>query len=210
MIVDTSAQETVLAKESLFINIPGIDVKTGMALYNGDEEIYCAVLRSFVPNARKVIDRLRDVSRAALPDYMVQAHGLKSISAGIGAEAIRAAAAELEGAAKAGDLSAVLAGNKTLLLEAEKLVSGIEAWLTERGGENQRPRLDRPDPALLKRLRESCEAYDMNGIDDAMDELERPDYTEGASLIRWLRDTINALDFATAAARLAEYEKEST
>jgi HPt (histidine-containing phosphotransfer) domain-containing protein len=196
------------------INIPGINTETGLALYNGDAELYVDVLRSYVPNAQKVIARLRAVSQAVLPDYAVQVHGLKSISAGIGAEQVRAAAADLERATKLepqtkpGDCSAITAGNKALLEATENLVSGIQAWLAEFDREHPRPRIERPDPALLGSLRKSCEAYDIKGIDDAMDELECSDYNKDASLIVWLREKINALDFASVAARLAEYGKE--
>jgi hypothetical protein len=65
-----------------------------------------------------------------------------------------------------------------------------------------------PDRELLARLRQNCEDYDMGGIDEAMAELEKADYDEGADLIPWLRGKIETSEFSEAAERLAKYEGE--
>jgi len=192
------------------IKIPGIDAETGLALYNGEADIYLAVLRSFVPNAYKTIEKLRAVSEETLTDYIVNVHGLKGISSGIGAEKVRASALELELEAKAGNLAGILAKNDALLKEAGDLAADIQAWLEELDTRNPKPMLERPDPGLLARLKKSFEAYDMKGIDEVMDEMESADYRENASLVAWLREKINAMDFSSAASRLSDYEEEST
>jgi len=191
------------------INIPGLDAEAGLALYDGETDIYIAVLRSYVTNALKVMEKLRTVSEETILDYAISAHGLKSISAGIGAEKVRAAALELELEAKAGNLSGILAKNEDLLKEAELLAFGIRTWLEELDSRNPKPLLERPDRYLLARLQRSCKAYDMKGIDEVMDKLESADYKSEATLVTWLREKIDALDFSSAASRLSEYEEES-
>ena len=192
---------------ALFDNINSI---TGLVLYNEEADIYLAVLRSFVPNALKVIEKLRNVSEETLSQYITNVHGLKSICAGIGAEETRDAALNLELTAKSGNLSGVLAGNEALLTEAGKLASDIQAWLEEFDIRNPKPLLESPDCLLLTRLKKSCEAYDINGIDEVMDTLESADYKSNASLVPWLRERVDALDFSSIASRLSLYEENLT
>ena len=111
------------------IDIQGLDTKRGLDLYDDDEEIYLAVLRSYSTNIPTTLNKLRNVSAETLPTYMIGIHGLKGTSANIGAEDIRAKATELEKMAKSGDLAGVQARNEAFLKEAEKLVSDIKAWL---------------------------------------------------------------------------------
>ena len=49
----------------------------------------------------------------------------------------------------------------------------------------------------------------MNGVDDAMEELERADYESGAALMTWVKEKINESDFSAVASRLSEYMEES-
>ena len=191
------------------IIIPGINQEAGIELYDDDMDIYLSVLRSFVPNAYKVIEKLRTVSQETLKEYAVNVHGLKSISANIGAEELKKAALHLETNAKSGNLDEVLARNKILLEEAEKVASGVQAWLSEFDSKNPKQRLASPDPLLLDRLRKSCEAYDMDGIDEVMDNLESASYDKDGELITWIREKITELDFSSIAARLAVYREES-
>ena len=187
------------------IIIPGIDSAAGLALYGGEIDLYLSALRSFVPNAISVIEKMRIVSQESLTDYTINVHGLKSISSNIGAEQLRTEAMLLEMKAKSGDLEEILTRNNALLKDAEDLISNVQAWLAELDTQNPKPLLERPDPLLLIRLQKSCETYDMDGIDQAMDKLESACYDNDASLITWLREKITELDFSSAAERLSVY-----
>ena len=196
-------------KEKAPIQIPGVNSEMGLALYGEDMDIYVAVLRAFIPNALTVIDKMRNVTAETLPGYAINVHGLKGISAGIGAGKISEAAQILETMAKSGDLAGVLAGNEALLKDTEKIVSRVQVWFDQFDGENPKPLLPCPDRTLLARLRKSCEAYDMNGIDDVMDELESANYETDAPLVTWLREKIDELEFSAVASRLSTYEDGS-
>jgi len=110
---------------------------------------------------------------------------------------------------KAGDITGVLAANEALLKDAKNTVNGIKTWLEEHDSRNPKPLLPEPDKQLLIRLRKYCETYNMNGIDEIMDELESADYSTDASLIIWLREKINESDFSSVVFRLSAYEEES-
>jgi HPt (histidine-containing phosphotransfer) domain-containing protein len=122
------------AEEKSIPQIPGINAEIGLNLCDGDMEIYTFALNSFITHTPGSIEKLRNVSRENLAQYAIFVHGLKSVCAAIGAQDAMAKSFELEKAAKAGDLQAVLAGNDALLKEAEKLVSDVRDWLGSRQG----------------------------------------------------------------------------
>jgi HPt (histidine-containing phosphotransfer) domain-containing protein len=170
-------------------------------------DIYLHVLRSFVPNALNVVEKIRTVSEETLQDYAVNVHGLKGICAGIGAEKIKDAAYDLEMKAKYRDLAGILKSNETLINDAKVLISNIQKWFDEQENTDFRPVVRCPDTNLLIRLRECCIQYDMNGADEIMDELQSSKYEEN-SLVEWLREKIDESDFDAVVERLSEYEKE--
>jgi len=189
------------------IRIPGLDTETGMALYGDDIEIYLTVLQSYARNTPGVLDKLRQVSQENLNDYAINVHGLKGISANIGAVKIQASAYDLELKAKNGDLEGVLAANEAFLKEADELLQNLNTWLSEYEDENPQELQSRPDPQLLLRLKRCAQTFDMGGVDDIMDELEGAAYEEDGGLVRWLRDRVNQSDFASIVKRLSDYEE---
>lgn len=109
--------------------IPGVDIDAGLELYGGEMDIFITVLNSFAENTPTIIDKLRNVSMESLPDYLINIHGLKSVSATIAATEINEKAKALEMMAKEGNLSGVLAENSELLNNTENLINTITNWL---------------------------------------------------------------------------------
>jgi len=208
LIDETPESDESSESDDVFIEIPGVDAKRGLSLYEGDMKMYLSLLRSYVTNTPGILDKLRNVSEETLPDYVVTVHGLKSVSGGIGAESIRGAAMKLETLSRAGDLSGVLARNGILIEDAEALVADIKKWLDEYNAQNVKLHLKAPDKNTLALLRQSCENYDMGGIDKAISELEKYDYEEGAGLVAWLIEKINRSEIGEVAQRLANYEED--
>ncbi|MDR0456355.1 MAG: transporter substrate-binding domain-containing protein [Treponema sp.] len=203
---EASAPETVASDEDMIIDIPGVDTEKGSSLYGGEMDIYLPILRSFALNTPDILNKLRIVSRETLPGYAINVHGLKGASAGIGAEALRETALNLETMSKAGDLDGVLSANDKLIEDAHSVVANVQAWLERYDAGHKKPRLKAPDWDVLIRLRESCEDNDISGINQAMSELESADYEEGSNLVAWLREKIDTAEFAEAAMRLAAEE----
>jgi HPt (histidine-containing phosphotransfer) domain-containing protein len=113
------------------INISGIDVKKGLALYDDEEDIYLIVLKSYATNTPTTLDKIRSVSQETLSDYAIRVHGLKGTSANIGAVKLQEAALELEKMSKAGNLDGVLAKNENFIKEVENVINNIKTWLAE-------------------------------------------------------------------------------
>ena len=111
------------------IDIFGVDSERGLDFCDGDLNLYLDILRSYVADMHEVLEKIRNVSAETLPAYAVHVHGVKSISHAIGAEEARKTAKHLEDLANGGNLEAVLLKNGAFIKYAEKLVSGIKAWL---------------------------------------------------------------------------------
>ena len=181
------------------IEIPGIDANYGLSLYAGMMETYLPILRSFAENMPAIVDKLRVVTEASLPDYAIKVHGLKGASAGIGAESISKRALGLEMMAKAGDLQSILALNREFTNDVETLIGEIRIWFDFYSRKLNKPRLSAPDPVLLAELRQSLKDYDMGGIDNAMEQLRNADYEKNNGLVEWLEERITESDFFEAA-----------
>jgi CheY-like chemotaxis protein/HPt (histidine-containing phosphotransfer) domain-containing protein len=204
VVIDGELSETDLLTEKLIIEIPGVDTKKGLSLYAGAKDIYLPMLRSYVHNTPKVLEKLRLVSAENLHDYVITVHGLKGTSAAIGAEQIRSAALELENLSRAGDLQGVLAKNDKLIADTQVVVANVTEWLDKNDIHELKLRLKAPDRELLVKLRENCENYDIDSIEEVMSELEKNDYEEDAELITWLREKIDISRMGEAAKRLEE------
>jgi PAS domain S-box-containing protein len=187
------------------IYIPGVDTKKGLALYGRDADIYVPLLRSYVANTPATLEVLKTVSPATLSKYVISVHGLKGTSAGIGAEEVRIQALELEKLSRAGNLQGVLMRNDKLIADAELIVASVKEWLDKHDIQDEKPRKKAPDRELLARLRESCENYDMDEIDEIMKELESFDYEEDADLIEWIREKVDMSKMGDVANKLKEY-----
>jgi len=111
------------------IEIPGVNVNTGLDLCDGSMDIYLRFLRLYVSSMPPALDKMRNVSKETLHEYTVAVHGVKGISETIAAEEVVKTAKELEAIAKSGDLDGVLAKNTTFIKHTENLVNGIQSWL---------------------------------------------------------------------------------
>ena len=111
------------------IEIPGIDEKKGLRLFDGDIELYLFLLNAFVSSAPEVINAMRNVSEETIKNYYVASHRLKGNAAQIGAENLSSKAAELESLAKGGDLSGILTLNEAFINEADAVLENIRIWL---------------------------------------------------------------------------------
>jgi len=114
------------------IEIPGVDVNSGLELCDGNMNIYINSLRLFASGTPKDLERMKNVSAETLGDYAIAVHSVKSMSNYIGAEKARKTAKELEMLAKGGDLAGVQAQNESFIKYAEKIVKEVQKWLEDK------------------------------------------------------------------------------
>ena len=121
----------MLFDTSKFDAISGLNAKRGLDGFEDDIEDYLAAIRSFLRNAPKAADKLRNVTEENLSEYAINIHGVKSMSAWICAEDINANAIKLETMAKAGDISGVSAQNDKFLKDLEAFTKDLQSLLDD-------------------------------------------------------------------------------
>ncbi|MCL1848584.1 MAG: ATP-binding protein [Clostridiales bacterium] len=182
----------------------GLDIAMGVERFGGDEEIYMQVLRSYCENTKPLLDQMESVSLDTLPAYSMIAHGIKGSSHGIFADMIGDTAEKLELAAKAGEYDFVSTHNESFLFAVRKLIHDLEDMLASIDRANPKPKKRRPDIETLYRLIRACEVYDMDGVDEAVAELEQYEYDSDEGLANWIKDNVKRMNFKEIIARLTE------
>ena len=110
--------------------IPGLDVQRGIAMTGGTMEAYYAVLSMFCKDSEDRLAYLGIIPEtSALLQFATQVHALKSASGSIGAANVSSLAAELESAAKAGDISLIQDKLSTFTEQLSELVKNIKTTL---------------------------------------------------------------------------------
>jgi len=186
--------------------ITGLNIAKGLELYEGDEETYLRVLRTYVKDIRSMLSLIETNGGAELEGYERAAHSIKGMSRSIFAEQIGEDAAMLEKAAKENDLGYMNKHNSAFLEAVRKLVSELDDVISAIDTENPKPKKEKPDPELLVKLRLACKAYSMDGVDAAMDEIEKYEYTSDNGLAEWLRDKIDKMNFGQIIEKLTDLE----
>jgi CheY-like chemotaxis protein len=182
---------------SLFdgITLPGLDIEKGLERYDGNEDVYMKILRSYAASFRSVLETIQTVDEERLDDYRIKVHGIKGASYNIFADTIGKVAESLERASKAGDLDDVLASNPAFIKDSYAFLDNLDALLSSIDQQHPKPIKAKPDDSILADLVAACRLYNIRKIDDAMAELEKYQYPSDGGLIKWLREHIDLMSF---------------
>jgi CheY-like chemotaxis protein len=188
------------------VRVKGLDMEKGLERFGGDGKSYIDSLRSYVVHTPPLLEAARTLAPAA--DYAITVHGVKGSSYGISAEPIGQWAEKLEHAAKEGNIALVQAETDGFIAEAEKFIAGLQRFLDMLEKKQDKPRKAAPDPALLEKIRDAAENYDVGGLESGMEELEQYCYESDADLASWLREQIDKSEFEEIQIRLTPYREE--
>ncbi len=178
------------------IRMEGVDIEGALARFGDDETVLIDVIRSYAKNTRPLLGRLREhLAAEELNDYAIVIHGIKGSSYGIHARKVGKVAEALEAASKAGDIEAVRTGHPAFEEIAETLLDDMDKVLDCIDSAAKKPVAAEPDPALLQKLRDACEAFDMDGVDAAMEGLGAFRYGRGGKFVAWLREKVASMAF---------------
>ena len=187
----------------------GLDIEKGIERFNGERSVYFKVLESYTMHMRQLLDVIENVSVDKLVEYSVVVQNIKDSSHGIFADMIGDAAENLGTAAENGDFCYVSAHNRTFLNTAWKLIFDLEDLLANTSSSNPKPFRDKPDDETLSKLLRACKSYNMDGVDEAMTELERYQYRSGGDLAAWLIYNIKMMNFKEIVEKLLSIGLES-
>jgi signal transduction histidine kinase/CheY-like chemotaxis protein len=185
------------------IQIDGLDVEEGLRRFSGDQEVYLGVIRSYAQSAAELLDQLTEPDYADLKSYIISIHGLKSSSYGICAKPVGELAEALEHKAAAGDLDFVRERNPGFLTSVRRLADSLSGLLTASEALDDRPVREAPDPEILERLKNACSAYDMDGVDKALADLDEFNYSADPDFPAWIKDRVDQMDFQKIVDRLS-------
>ena len=155
--------------------IEGIDTDEVVRRYSGGVEDYRELLSLYCLDGRRKLNVLRELwENKDYKTYGIEAHALKSASAGIGAMRVSNSAKEQEKAVNRGDEAFVDAHVEALLADYEKQLTAIQAFL-EKDKEAGEPKekaeeIGRDD--LLRKLREAAEKLENFRSRECADKVE--------------------------------------
>jgi signal transduction histidine kinase/CheY-like chemotaxis protein len=173
----------------------GIDPEAALRRLDGNREAYMEILWAFVRHTPAQLDRLRRCTAETLGEYAITVHGLKGANYGVCAQELGKAAEDLETAAKAGRLEAVLAGNPSFIGSMERLIAAVKAVISPGAEDGPKPRRDKPEGALLAELLGACKNYDIETMEGILSDLEGYAYDSGGDLIGRLREDLDNLEY---------------
>ncbi|MDR3364562.1 MAG: transporter substrate-binding domain-containing protein [Clostridiales Family XIII bacterium] len=208
---DAHPNESARRRISEATVIPGIDVGKALLRFGGDENTLIEVMHSYCRNTPELLERLRALDaekiRAhpeSLHDYVITVHGVKGSSYTLCAESVGRKAEVLESASGANDIEKVLDGNEALIIEAFALIDAIKGFLSDAGAAQEKPMQCKPDGILLARLKEACMNFDMDGIDEITEEIDRYEYEQAEGFADWVKAQVLAMQMDAITARIDE------
>ena len=181
------------------VSLDSIDIVRGIERF-GNELTYVNVLHAFHLHTQPLLEKIKAFSGKktviSLSDYATIVHGIKGSSSGIFADTVAAEAAELEKAAKAGDLELVMTRNSFFITIVESLLSDLgELLKNASAGKEEKKYTHSPDSVLLSRLLEASNEYKANLMEQVIQELESYEYEAGGGLVVWLREQMDNLEY---------------
>jgi len=172
---ETGTSTTDAALSLPLSEIDGLNTKKGIALTGGSVKRYRETLSVFYDDGIDKIAELKASFEAGdMNLYTIHVHALKSAAANIGAEALSAAARDLELAGKRTDMDFLKMHNASFLTALESLLRSIHGKLAVQHEDGEKadasPDTEALRPRLLK-LKQSIEALDARTMNTSIDTL---------------------------------------
>ncbi len=196
-----------LVEATVYDDDAGLDMQAGVQHY-GSIEAYREILRSYAAHTPALLETMRGVSQATLPDYAVAVHGLKGASQGIGANAVGRMAELLEEGAKKGDYAFVAARHEAFARAVEGLLAALPDLLRDTEEDSlseSRETKDAPDRERLADMLAACRRFNLPEMKKNLAELEKFDYASEPDLVPWLRNCTDCLEYKAIKERLEAF-----
>jgi|GEM_PF-630585 len=187
--------------------IEGLDIAQGLERYDGDEETYLMILRSYASSVHSMLGAFNTVNNDNLARYKINIHGIKGASYDIFANQVGKKAEDLEKAAIVGDLSYINDHNPLFILDTDKFIGDIKDMLSAINAENPKPKKDKPGDDSLLKLLSACKDYNMRSVETAMAEIDKYQYDSDEGLVKWLKDNVDMAKYLQIANKLSDYFK---
>jgi len=175
--------------------IAGLNIENGIKRFHGDEEAYINILHSYSVSTRGLLESIENMPECKLKNYEITVHSIKGSSFGICADSVGRIAADLERAAKDCELDYIKRHNGLFIDVTRRLLNAIDEMLESLDLDTDKPTRDKPDDGTLRKLINACNAYDMDEVDAAMEELNGFRYEADDGLVGWLKENVDLMNF---------------
>ncbi|MDR0499620.1 MAG: hypothetical protein LBG97_00015 [Coriobacteriales bacterium] len=194
-------------------DIDGFNIADALARLNNNTDIFMRIIRSFVKNMPSLLTQIALPSKENLADYAIKVHGAKGSLYGIGAQAAGDAAKELEMAAKADDLTMVLAKNEDFIASVNRLLDQILALIAQIEAtiaHDFPTKLDASAPSKeqLHLLLVATKNYDLDAMQEIITELVSKRYKYHAEDISFIKEQFEAFDYEQVLVRVEQILNE--
>ena len=184
--------------------VPGLNINKGVKRFGGNERSYLEILRAYTANTKKILDSIGTITEENLKSYVITIHGVKGSNYSICADRLGDLAKKLEFAAKDNDLDYVHEYSPPFMEASWKFINNLESMLATFETETKKPSKDKPDKEVLSRLLVACDAYDMDGVDSAIEEITEYSYESDGDLVDWLEENVDRMNFSDIVKKLSE------
>jgi len=92
-------------------------------------------------------------------------------------------------------------------IEPSRLDAVIREWITVKKEDKPRRKKDKPDAETLDLLREACAEYDVNIVDETIQQLNSFEYEVGGELVGWLTENAALMNYTDIIRKLSLLKK---
>ena len=153
-------------------NLPGINAADGIK-YSGSEKLWYKLLGDFYKLIDAKANKLEKcLADGLIRDYTIEVHALKNTARMVGAAQLSEWFHRMEDCGNAGDVETITRETPDLLRELRSYKDILRPY-GEAGNQNKREAAPEELIEILTRMRNAMDGFDLDGVDEAMKELEQ-------------------------------------
>ena len=153
-------------------NLPGINAADGIK-YSGSEKLWYKLLGDFYKLIDAKANKLEKcLADGLIRDYTIEVHALKNTARMVGAGQLSEWFHRMEDCGNAGDVETITRETPDLIAELRSYKEILRPY-GEAGNQNKREASTEEITEILTKMRDAMDGFDLDGVDDAMKELEQ-------------------------------------
>ena len=200
--------ETVEQVKDSTLSLEGIDCSGAMKKMYLSETAYLGILKNYYKDLGNALQRILTAKlQGDIKNFVIDVHGVKSTSAGIGAMELSECAKNLEAAGKKEDTEYIDSHMDDFVQEAEAVLKVLENFFTEKSEEEepQEAELSVLDKTWLEAVRQACENMDSSVAEELLEQVRQKRFEEKeAELVKQIMEYVDQFDYDEVVALLAE------
>ena len=166
------ADTTQPAQDGTLPDLPGINPADGIK-YSGSEKLWYKLLGDFYKLIDAKANKLEKcLADGLIKDYTIEVHALKNTARMAGAAELSDWFHRMEDCGNAGDVETITRETPDLIREMKSFKEILRPY-GEAGNQNKREASVEELTEILTRMHDAMDGFDLDGVDDAMKELEK-------------------------------------